>query len=433
MREISVPGRRSEERVERERSVCAPARRESVAGFRPRGTLGLPLRLLLNLLLAQLLGAGLSPSAFAQAIGGAKTTEVLDPSARMQSGDHASEYWTLYVELESGHRITQRFLITNAGPGDHSAVAVGHLLEKGRPPFRYVNGRRKGAWILSNDRLFFDIGASHLDLHRPKGALKITKDDIDILLDFDFKASVASGRVPASQLPNRYFVEVLAAGVPTQGTLRAPWMTAPLAVKGRTWLIHTWTPDDEAALINRRVDAFGRSGGTVFYGLQVTKGSKFSGAWQLLSRPVPGKLDSRINFPGRWQEGSTLLSGKPGTGFPVPDRFQITGERGAGDIRLSREWLRFDPLEVIPQPFRWFIRRSTQPQEVWADTRIAVSIRPALAKPSLPPANAKSPSGTQPSAKTLVANTTRENEDETAVSNVMGVASITFMNPVDRP
>jgi hypothetical protein len=117
-----------------------------------------------------------------------------------------------------------------------------------------------------------------------------------------------------------------------------------------------------------------------------------------------------------------LLTGKSGVGYPVPDRFTLSGNQESGEIRLSREWLRFDPLEVIPQPFRWFIRRSSQPQEVWADTRIAVSIRRALENPSLPPT----------SEAELVSNSQRETEDETAESSVTGVASITFMNPIDR-
>ena len=347
-----------------------------------------------------------------------KPTLPLDPKARLPVGDHASEYWTLFIELDSGHRITQRFLITNAGPGDQSAVAVGHLMERGRAPYRYVNGRQRGAWTLSPDRLYLDVAASHLDLHRPRASLKITKDEIEIRLKFDFGADALSGRVPSAQLPSRYFVEVLAAGAVTQGTIKAPWMMAPLAVKGHTWLVHTWTPDDEAALLDRRIEAYGRSGGLVFYGLQIRDGSRFAGAWQLLSRP-----QSRPDqFAAHWKDGLALLSGKAGIGYPVPDRFLLTGKQGSGEIRLSHEWLRFDPLDVIPQPFRWFIRRSSQPQEVWADTRIAVSIRSALAKPSIPPT----------SETERVSNSQRETEDETTESNVMGVASITFMNPIDR-
>jgi hypothetical protein len=354
--------------------------------------------------------------------GTAQSATPLDPSARMVEGDSASEYWTLFIELDSGHRITQRFLITNSGPGDHSAVAVGHLIEPGRPPYRYVNGRLRNAWTLSPDRLFLDIAASHLDLHRPKGALKITKDDIEIRLGFDFSDTAASARVPATQLPSRYFVEALAVGAVTQGTIKAPWMAAPIAVTGHTWLVHTWTPADEAALLDRRIDAFGRSGETAFYGLQVTGDGPFAGGWQILSHPAKGRSDSTIDFPAHWTDAASLLSGEPGRGFPVPNGFQLNGKMESGEIRLSNEWLRFDPLEVVPQPFRWFIRRSSQPQEVWADSRITDSIRSTPESMSLPPS----------SRTERVSNSTRESEDETADSGVTGVASITFMNPIDR-
>jgi len=343
----------------------------------------------------------------------------------MLAGDSASEYWTLYIELDSGHRITQRFLITNAGPGDHSAVAVGHLMENGRPPYRYVNGRRRNAWTLSPDQLYLDIAASHLDLHRPRGALKITKDDIEIRLDFDLSDAAISSKVPAAQLPRRYEVEVLAVAAVTQGTIKAPWMAAPLAVQGHTWLIHSWTPDDEANLLDRRVDIFGRTGGTAFYALAVQGAGGFAGAWQILSRPAAGgsgASGTAVVFPARWQDATTVLPGNAAGGYPVPARFSLAGKLESGDIRISNEWLRFDPLEVIPQPFRWFIRRSTQPQEVWADSRIAVSIRRAPGDPSLPPTG----------DALRVSNSQREIEDETTESNVKGVASITFMNPIDR-
>lgn len=352
----------------------------------------------------------------------------LDPSARMLEGDQASEYWTLFAELDSGHRISQRFLITNAGPGSHNAVAVGHLMEPGRAPYRYVNGRTRSAWTLSPDRLFLDIAASHLDLHRPTGALKITKDDIEIRLKFDLSDAVLAARVPAEALPNGYVIEALALGAATRGTLRAPWAVEPRAVTGRTWLIHTWMLEDEARLLDRRIDVFAHDGETLFYGVHVSGGQGASkGAWQVLDRRgsngvSQAGLDSRINFTGQWQADPVLVSGKPGDRYPVPSRFTLAAPGATGEIRLATPWLRFDPFEVIPQPFRWFIRRTSQPQEVWADTRIAVSIRRSLANPSLPPS----------SQAERVSNSQRETEDEIADRNVTGVASITFMNPIDR-
>ena len=206
---------------------------------------------------------------------------VLDPSARLLSEDDASEAWTLFIELESGHRITQRFLLTNVGPGEHSAVAVGHLVEPGRAPYRYENGRRRARWTLSDDRRFFDIAASHLDLHRPRGELRITKDDIEIFMFFDFPEHGASARVPASRLPPDYHVEVLAIGAPTKGTLLAPWMERPLETRGRAWLVHTWTPREEADLLSQRLEVFGADSETSFYGIQLRGNGDWTDAWAI--------------------------------------------------------------------------------------------------------------------------------------------------------
>ena len=215
----------------------------------------------------------------------APTRPVLDPSARLLDGSDASEAWTLFIQLESGHRITQRFLLANAGPGRHNGVAVGHLVEPGRAPYRYQNGRRRPRWTLSEDRLFFDIGASHLDLHRPKGELRITKDDIEIRLFFDFAARDVAARIPEDRLPPGYHVEVLAVAAATQGSILAPWMSEPLETRGHAWLVHTWTNEDEADLIARRVEIFARDPNIKIYGLSLRGRGDWESAWDAGCRP----------------------------------------------------------------------------------------------------------------------------------------------------
>ena len=352
---------------------------------------------------------------------------VLDPSARLLSEDDASEAWTLFLELESGHRITQRFLLTNVGPGEHSAVAVGHLVEPGRAPYRYENGRRRARWTLSDDRLFFDIAASHLDLHRPKGELRITKDDIEIRMFFDFHETAASARVPAAALPPRYHVEVLAMGAPTKGTILAPWMSTPVETRGRAWLVHTWTPKEEARLLSRRLEVYGADSETSFYAIQLRGNGDWAGAWSIAADRSGRIVESPINVEKPWNE----LSGQGGGKYPTPAGFEIADTPFAGSISLAREWLRFDPLEVIPQPFRWFIRRRSRPQEVWADARIGVSLSSAPGTPSLP-----LPDETTSATVTETSRATRETDEETALITASGssngVASITFLNPVGR-
>ena len=351
---------------------------------------------------------------------------VPNPAARLLSGDDASEYWTLFVELDSGHRITQRFLVTNTGPGDHNAVAVGHLVEPGRKPYRYENGRRRSRWTLSDDRLFFDIAASHLDLHRPTGELRITKDDIEIRLFFDFPETGLARSIPSERLPKGYHVDVLAVGAAIRGTILAPWMSQPLATEGRVWMAHTWTKREEADQLDRRVDVFGERDGIRFYGLQVTKGAGFAGDWLLAAASNGDVIESAINVDERWREGESVPARGRERDYPLPSGFAlanaVTNTTQMGQISLDNEWLRFDPLEVLPQPFRWFARRSSKPREVWAEARIRVTVLPAPDAPSLP----------LPGETVSDSNTKRETQDESAKRSVTGVASITFLNPVGR-
>lgn len=361
---------------------------------------------------------------------------VLDPAARLVSGDDASEAWTLFVELDSGHRITQRFLLTNVGPGDHSAVAVGHLVEPGRAPYRYENGRRRNAWELSDDRLFFDIAASHLDLHRPEGQLRITKDDIEIRLFFDFPARGASARVPAERLPRNYQVEVLAVGARTRGTILPPWMSEPLEVRGRTWLVHTWTTREEADLLQRRTEFYAHDDQTSFYGIHLRDEGDWESAWGLAVDPSGNVIESGINVPAGWTERAA----SSGT-YPPPRGFSLRDGALSGEIGLAGEWLRFDPLDVIPQPFRWFIRRSSQPQEVWADAQISVSLSFLPGSPSLPTTgvttSAESGTPVRSSDKSLESSRAKRETDAertliAAPGSANGVASITFLNPDAR-
>ena len=365
--------------------------------------------------------AGIAPTALA-------THPALDPAARLLSGDDASEYWTLYIELESGHRIAQRFLLTNVGPGDHSAVAMGHLIEPGRDPYSYLNGRRRARWKLSGDRLFFDIGASHLDLHRPNGELRITKDDIEIRLFFDFSESDLARRVPSAHLPKGYHVDVPAIAAKTRGSIHAPWMSEPLETRGRTWLAHTWTKKSEATQVDRRVEIYGFDKKTSFYGIQFRRGKRFERAWGLAYSQAEGVIESSINVPTRWVETQRARGSKSSGVYPVPGGFDLASQSHSGQITLGKTWLHFDPLEVIPQPFRWFIRRVTQPQEVWADAEFEGTLWAASEPPSQPPTDASDSRIDDQS----ISNSDRETEKGTAASSVTGVAAITFMNPIDR-
>jgi len=358
----------------------------------------------------------------------------LDPAARLLEESQATETWDLYVELESGHRIVQKFLLTNAGPGSHTAVAVGHLVEPGRTPYRYENGRRRARWTLSEDRLFFDIAASHIDLHRPRGELRISKQDVQIQLFFDFASSPSAGRIPRNQLPEGLSVDVLAVAAPTRGKVRGPWMDADVETTGHTWLVHSWSSRDEAKLIERRVEIFGRGPEGGLYGLHLRKERELDRGWQVTATRRGGMIESKINVPAHWADEAPTSRPDSSSKYPLPSGFRVTPPTPSGQITLKDGWLRFDPLDVIPQPFRWFIRMRTRPQQVWADASIDVTLFATPGAPSLQ--RAGEPESAESTDRAVAAvsasNSRREMLEGISDRNVTGVASITFMNPVDR-
>ena len=256
------------------------------------------------------------------------------------------------------------------------------------------------------------------------GHCEITKDDIEIRLFFDFAPQDPSSSIPAERLPPGYHVDLLALGAATRGSIKAPWMDRPLESKGRAWVVHTWTEEDESDLLSRRVEVFGRTRQASFYGIQLTGQGDWESAWTLMSDQEHGIIESRINVSGQWNESAMRGTS---SSYPTPGAFKILDRPFSGQITLGQEWLRFDPLEVIPQPFQWFIRRSSKPQEVWADARIEVTLWITPETPSLPNA------GETTSAKTEEASRSkRETEGETAKRSVTGVASVTFLNPTGR-
>ena len=133
-------------------------------------------------------------------------------------------------------------------------------------------------------------------------------------------------------------------------------------------------------------------------------------------------VESIINVSPEWHQSDAAHSAAKTRSYALPSGFKFSGGHCSGQITLDQEWLRFDPFESIPQPFRWFVRRSSKPEQVWADAQIAVRLCPTPETPSLPDAGETESDS----------NSKRETEEKTAERSVTGVASITFLNPSDR-
>ena len=175
------------------------------------------------------------------------------------------------------------------------------------------------------------------------------------------------------------------------------------------------------------MDLFAVQEDAAFYALQLDGPGDWESAWAAASLSGGEMIESAINVqlspaPDRESESPR---------YPAPERLEINSPQISGEMTLTPEWLRFDPLEVLPQPFRWFVRRRSRPLEVWADVQIRGSLSLVPGTPSLPETGETTSAG-RVMKTSRRQRPRRETEHEAARSSETGVASITFLNPTSR-
>ena len=316
-------------------------------------------------------GAGACSLLVCLALGVARAQD-LAPSpptlgARLSDAAEAMEYWDVAAQLDSGHRLFARFLITNEGPGAHTAAAVGHLvLPDGTvTPIKY--GRTRDGWQLSPDRRRLKIASAVLDLSQPLWQVEIDSDTYG----FKVRLQLSRAAVPVSTepLPGAYWVDVVTP-TPARGTVWLRGMAAPLTVEGTVALTHTRMERNEADLVQRRAELFARAGDLGVYLADLTLADGRQRGTLIVcdntgvryrSDDLPVSLAAPLTAPGD-------------PAYPVPARWQFGRPEAGGTVRLEREWLRWAPLDIVPQPFRFLLSLRAEPQLVWADAELDLDL-----------------------------------------------------------
>ena len=161
------------------------------------------------------------------------------------------EYWDVAAQLDSGHRFFARFLITNEGPGAHTAAAVAHLVLPNGAVTPIKFGRARDGWQLSADRRRLKIASAVLDLSQPLWQVEIDSDTYGFKVRLQL--SRAAAPVATEPLPGAYWVDVVTP-TPARGTVWLRGMAAPLPVEGTVALTHTRMERSEADLVQRRAE-----------------------------------------------------------------------------------------------------------------------------------------------------------------------------------
>jgi hypothetical protein len=286
---------------------------------------------------------------------------------RLSDAAEAMEYWDVTAQFESGHRFLARFLITNEGPGAHTAAAVAHLIlpEGTVVPIKY--GRTRDAWVLSPDRLRLKIASAVLDLGDPLWRVEVDSDTHGFKVLLQLTRAVVP--VSSAPLPGSYWIDVVMP-TPAHGTVWVRGMEAPQPVEGSIALTYTRMDHNEAELVRRRAELFARTGDAGIYLADLTfaDGRRYGA---LIVRDGEGVLhrsdDLSPTFAG-------VLKPAADPQYPVPERWDATGPTARAEVRIRHEWLRWAPLDIVPQPFRFLLALRAAPQLVWADADFELSV-----------------------------------------------------------
>jgi hypothetical protein len=284
-----------------------------------------------------------------------------DPAARLSKASAATEYWTLTARFDGGYWLVARLGITNEGPGERTAGALWYL---GFPDGRvaeFRNGRSKNWWKLSPDRLRLDIASSSLDLHAPRGrlALDTTSQGAKINLEFAGDTSL----LPAAPSMSGLHTELLQIAAPIAGTIWVRGMAAPVPVRGTVALTHAWTEEGITATVQRHIEFVAQTPELAVYLSDLTTPAGERRRRLVVERGgavVDEDTDVELTL-----EANGLVRGD--RNYPLPGRLHVHDSRITLDIQPERLLLRTNPLNGIPQPFRFLFSLKAAPQWIWID------------------------------------------------------------------
>lgn len=284
-----------------------------------------------------------------------------NPAARLLPDDHASEHWNLTARFDSGHLLVAEFIITNIGIGERNAAAAGYIITPDGNQRRFRNGRLKGDWQLSADRLQIEVGKSRLDLRGPPYHLRVNKRSAQV--DIQIRPHGPASWSDAFSASG-YEIDLLDASATAEGNLWIKGMPEPIAVRGTAAFTHSWVREAVADQIVRRVEFFSLQPDCALYAVNLTSPEGKQTQW------VVAKEGGQT---ADWAEHVSFAlagtaSGQGHEGYPVPASLLLKTPQLEGQVQVADVFLSDDPLDELPGLFRLFIAwmLNMRPHRAWA-------------------------------------------------------------------
>jgi hypothetical protein len=292
-----------------------------------------------------------------------------DRVSRISNGDTASEYWDIVARFEQDYSLFARFMITNEGPGERTAFASWYVTNPDGKLSSFRNGRREARWTLSpaGDRI--KIGSSIFDQSGPVTLLEYDSKKRKTSVQFRFSPTGPVAWTDAA-LSGNYSIDLLDLGTPVTGTISLKGMTKPVNVSGTIVVTHTWMEASEADIALRRIEFASTGEGPSIYLSDLTTPSGEHHRWLIVERDGE-VLYQTTDFQLDLSNGADPPRGD----YPTPEVLQIRGPGVEGTIKTGSVLVEVDPMDDIPQPFRFLLSFKTRPHRVWKPASFQVTLK----------------------------------------------------------
>jgi hypothetical protein len=291
-----------------------------------------------------------------------------DRLSHLGDSDTASEYWDIVAHFDSDHHLFARFLITNEGPGDRTAIATWQLIDSNGKRTEFRNGRRKKRWTLSPKGDRIEIGSSIFDQSAAVHRLEYDSTKRGIRVAFQYSPNGPVGWPGAAAGP--YPFDLLELGTPVTGTIWLEGMDETASVRGTIAITHTWMENSEADLALRRIE-FSSTGSAEpsIYLSDRTAPSGERERWLVVAS------DGKLLYQSSDFELDLVNSSiEKRRDYPTPAELRISSSGLEGVVQIGPRLADINPLEAIPQPFRFLLSFKLRPHRVWARASFKVRL-----------------------------------------------------------
>lgn len=268
-----------------------------------------------------------------------------------------TEWWLFVAQLETGDRVMVEVTLTDIGPGERNAAAIGNWQRADGGLVPFSRAKLGGEWTEGAGGKRMDLQRFVFDRSAQRAQLRVEKGSLKLALDFALPPHPVATRALAG---GKWTQELWTGASAVDASLWQRGMSVPLRAKGRIGVSRRLIIGAEAKLAARRLEAFALDPAAL-YVLEIARAGaaeRWVVALDASGKPVAQDFASAAS-------ADKLSAASPRLALPGP---AVTGVLSAG-VRLSA----YDPLADLPAPIRFLLGLRLRSQ--WMASPLEAAVR----------------------------------------------------------